>query len=400
MDALFSPEHWARTQAYAFPYYVWKAASLPYGLWVYALLLRWTPSLYALAQKLCAHPACLHLGTLPGLRALPALAGRLWKGPGLGAALLFALLFLLLSTSFYVPVNVFFGYFWEHRFGLSSYSPQSFAVDFSKGMLLSALAMSCLVVGLLGVARRTQHWWWLLGIVGAGALLLSPYVDPWRARIYDPQHSMPASPLRENIETLLEKAQVEVHNIWVEENSRTTKKLQAYFAGQGASRTLVFNDNLLNAFEEGEVLAVVAHEAAHAKEDKRWGQWGTCLALLLALWGVHKLLQHAHRRRWLGIERYADPRILPVLFLSIALANWVVAPVSGAFNRARELEADRQALLLTDDAETFARMLQKLSVANFANPSPPRWIVLMGMSHPPPLERIQALNLPQPPPPP
>jgi len=392
MDALFSAEYWARAQAYAFPYYVWKAANLPYLVLVYVLLLRWTPSLYAFAQKVCAHPSCLRIGALPLLRVAPALSKRLWKGPGLGAALLLTLLLLLLSSSFYVPVNVFLGYVWEHHFGLSLYTPQSFALDFFKSLLLKSAAMSCLVVGLLGFARRTQHWWWVLGVFSVGALLLSPYVDPWRARIYDKQHSLPASPLRSQIQTLLEQAQVEVQNIWVEENSRTTQKLQAYFAGQGASRTLVLNDNLLKTFEESEVLAAVAHEAAHAKENKLWNRLGACLALLAALWGIHQLLQQAHKRHWLGIGRYADPRILPLLFLGITIANWVAAPVSGAYSRARELEADRQAVSLTKDAQTFAKMLQKLSVANLADPSPPRWIVLMGVSHPPPLERIQALQ--------
>ena len=396
METLFSAEYWARAQAYAFPYYVWKAASLPYMALVYALLFRWTPSLYAFAQRVCAHPFCLRVGALPVLRAGDALSARLWKGSGLGTALLFAVLLLLLSTSFYVPVNVFFGYFWEHRFGLSSYAPSSFAWDFFKSVLLKSTATACLVTGLFGLARRTPHWWWVLGIFSLGALLLSSHADPWRARLYDKQHSLPASALRDNIQTLLQQAQVEVQDIWVEENSRTTQKLQAYFAGQGASRTLVLNDNLLNAFDEGEVLAAVAHEAAHAKENKLWRQGGACLALLLALWGVHKLLQHAHKRRWLKTERYADPRILPLLLLCWSLAMLALGPVSGALSRAQELEADRQAVLLTKDAETFARMLQKLCVANLAHPSPPRWIVLMGMSHPPPLERIQALHL-QPP---
>jgi STE24 endopeptidase len=396
MDALFSAEYWARAQAYAFPHYVWKVVGLPYLVLVYALLLRWTPSLYAFAQRVCAHQRCLRMGALPGLRVAPALSKRLWKGPGLGAALLFTLLLLLLFASFYVPVNVFFGYVWEHRFGLSSYTPQGFAWDFLKGMLLKSAAMSCLVVGLLGFARRTPRWWWVLGIFSAGALLLAPYVDPWRARVYDKQHSLPASQLRDRVQALLGQAQVEVQDIWVEENSRTTQKLQAYFAGQGISRTLVFNDNLLKALNEGEVLAVVAHEAAHAKENKLWSRLGSCLALLAALWGTHQLMQQAQKRRWLGIEHYAEPRILPLLLLGIALAHVALGPIAGAFSRAREFGADRQAISLTNDPDTFAQMLQKLSMANLAHPSPPRWIVLMGMSHPPPLERIRALYL-QPP---
>ncbi|MCL2626753.1 MAG: M48 family metalloprotease, partial [Cystobacterineae bacterium] len=391
MDAFFSAEQWARAQAYAFPHYVWKAASLPFLILVYALLFRWTPSLYAFAQQRCAHPLCLRMGTLPLLRVGPALSKRLWKGPGLGVALLFALSLIFLTASFYVPVDIFLGYVWEHRFGLSAHGPLSFAWDFFKGMLLECTALSCVVVGLLGFARRTQHGWWILGLCSMGALLLAPHADPWRARLYDKQHSLPASQLREHIHALLQQAQVEVHDIWVEENSRATRKLQAYFAGQGPSRTLVLNDNLLQTFNEGEILAAVAHEAAHANESKLWSQLGSCLALLAALGGMHQLMRQAHKRGWLGITHYADVRILPLLFLCISLANLLVRPVSGAYSRARELEADRQAILLTNDPNTFVRMLQKLCIANQADPSPPRWVVLMGMSHPPPMERIQAL---------
>ncbi|AEI62022.1 M48 family peptidase [Corallococcus macrosporus] len=112
------------------------------------------------------------------------------------------------------------------------------------------------------------------------------------------------------------------------------------------------------------------------------------MALLFAL---DRLLRLSAARGWFGATRFADIRNLPLISLLFFLLMLTARPVSGAFSREREYEADRYALRLTGDVASFRRMLVKAARVNKMDPAPPRWLVLKGMSHPPIGERIASL---------
>ncbi|MFP2928665.1 M48 family metalloprotease [Pyxidicoccus sp. 3LG] len=397
MEPLFTPEQLAEIHAYHLPYYIRAAVNPFVRLGLLALLLGvLVQPLYRGANGLAAalERKLGFLRTAPVSRAFFRVMDRLWGEPGWGAAVFFALAVDLFEKVVYLPVDVWFAYTLEHRHGMSNYTPATFAWDMLKGHLMAAIAIASLVIGMYGLARRLRRWWLVLGLPMALVLLVASALDPYRDMLYFDQKPLPEGPLRTRLTGLMEQAHIPFANIMVEETSVASRRVQAYFAGQGPTRTIVLNDVILQHLSEDEVLAAVAHEAGHVHEPKWPGRIASSLALLMLLFGLDRLLRLSASRGWFGTTRFADIRTLPLLSVLFFVISQVGNPISGAFSREREREADRYALRLTGDVESFRRMLVKAARVNKMDPEPPRWVVLKGMSHPPIGERLSALPPP------
>ncbi|SEL80372.1 STE24 endopeptidase [Stigmatella aurantiaca] len=397
MEPIFTPEQLAEIKAYYLPHYIRSAVNPFVSLGVLALLL-WVlnrpfyQGAQALASRLGQRFAFLR--TAPVSRVLLRALDRLWGEPGWGAALLFALFLDVFSKVLYAPSDVYFDYVLEHRHGMSAYTPLTYAWDTLKSWGLSAVAAVTLVLGLYGLARRLPRWWLVLGVPVAGLMLVSSALDPYRSQVYFEQTPLEAGPLRTRIGELMARADIAFADVLVEKTSVASKRVQAYFAGQGPTRTIVLNDVLLKEFTEEEVLAAVAHEAGHVNEPKWAGRIAAALCLIALLFLIDRLLRRSATRGWFGTTRFADIRTLPLLSVLFFFLMLTAKPVSAAFSREREREADRYALRLTGDPATFRRMLVKAARVNKMDPEPPRWVILKGMSHPPVSERIAAVFAP------
>ena len=397
MEPLFTPEQLAEIHAYHLPHYI-RAAVNPFArLAMLALQLgvlvrpfhRWaTTAAAGLEHRLG------FLRTAPVSRAFFRAMDRLWGEPGWGAAVLFALGTDLFVRLVYMPADIYFTYTLEHRHGMSNYTPGSYAWDLLKEYVVGALSIAALVIGLYGLARRVRRWWVVLGVPVALLMLVASALDPYRGRLYYEQKPLPEGPLRTQVTAMMDKAGIAFADILVSETSVASRRVQAYFAGQGPTRTIVINDVLLKEFSEDEVLAAVAHEAGHVHESKWPGRIASSLALLALLFAMDRTLRLAASRGWFGTTRFGDIRTLPLLSLLLFVVMLLGNPVSAAFSREREREADRYALRLTGDVEAFRRMLVKAARVNKMDPEPPRWLVLKGMSHPPIGERLAALPPP------
>jgi STE24 endopeptidase len=395
MEQIFTAEELARIDAYHFPRYVWSALSPVLYLLVLGLMSwRVAAPLYRLAQAASTRLAqrLAFMRRLPVLRAGPALLEKLWGGPGWAAALLFAVMQIGLLVVLWFPADVYFGYVREHRFGLSNYTAESFATDYAKSLALTLVATSFLALGVFGLARRLRYWWLVLGVIAGGLLLVSTAIDPYRSRLLFTQHSLEPGTLRSRIEGLMQEAKIEVGDILVEKTSRASIRVQAYFAGQGRTRSIVLNDTILEAMTEDELLAAIAHEAGHVHQPNWYKHLGSAFALLGFLYVVHRIFRRAQQSSWFGDADYADIRTLPGLMLAFYLLTTLARPVSGYFSREREHEADRFAVTLLGQSESFRGMLIKAAKLNLMDPDPPRWTIWRGASHPSIRERLEATH--------
>ncbi|MCU0697624.1 MAG: M48 family metalloprotease [Myxococcaceae bacterium] len=392
MDPIYTPEQLAEVKAYHEPRYLVSAVDFVFTpLVLTAMVLFVTRPLWRLSSRLGERFEAWS-GGVPGVRALARVGGVLWRGAGWAGALLFALLFFELFSLTDLPTEIGLGYFHEHAHGLSRTTPGVFAMDLLKAKVLFALAIGSLVFGLYGLARRTAHWWWLLGVSASVLMLGSSALDPYRARLYVEQTPLEAGPLRERITALMAQAGIDFQDVLVDQTSTRTVRVQAYFAGAGPTRTIVLNDSLVKELSTDEVLAAVAHEAGHVNEPRWRGRVASAVVLVGFLALIEWLFRRSASRRWFGIEARADVRTLPVIALVFTLAMMASGPVSAAVSREREYAADRYAVELTKDVAAFRSMLRKAARVNKMDPSPPRWVVLRSWSHPPITDRLEALE--------
>jgi STE24 endopeptidase len=397
MEPIFTPEQLAEIKAYHQLLYTRSAVNPFAYLAVLCLLLGLgVRPFYRQAEALAAwlEGRLAFLRTAPVSRVFLRAMDTLWGAPGWGAALLFAVLVEGVIELVYAPVTIYFGYVLEHRYGMSTATPLRYAVDSLKGIGMQVIAVSALVLGLYGLARRVKRWWLVLALPAALLMLVGSALDPYRSRLWFEQAPLEDGPLRERITALMSRADIAFADVTVEKTSVVSRRVQAYFAGQGPTRTIVLNDVMLREFTPEEVLAAVAHEAGHVNEPKWPGRIASALALVGLLFAIDRLLRLAAARQWFGATRFADIRTLPLLWLLVFLIFQLAGPVSAAFSREREREADRFALRLTGDTASFRSMLVKAARVNKMDPEPPRWIVLKGASHPPIGERIAGLPLP------
>jgi STE24 endopeptidase len=392
---IFSAAELAEINAYHAPVYL--HAALDSVLWPLALVLmvRFVPrplGRLADAQALRLDTRAPWLRTAPVVLVVARVGDRMWGGPGWGAALLFGFILFEGFTLIDLPVDIYFGFFREHEYGMSRETAGQFAWDWLKGNTLMAVAVAALAFGLFGLARRLTAWWWVMGLVASVAMTASSALDPYRARLYVDQTPLPQGELRDRIVALMEKAGIDFQDILVDKTSARTVRLQAYFAGSGPTRTINLNDSLLSALTTDEILAVVGHEAGHVGESRWPARVGSALALLLFLGLVELVFRTSAKRHWFGVDARADIRTLPLILLVFDLSMTAAGPVSAALSREREYEADRYAVALTHRPDAFRSMLVKAARLNKMDPSPPQWLVLKGLSHPPIGERIEAVR--------
>ncbi len=393
-EPLFTAVELAELQAYFAPKYAWLAIrdGVYAAVALLALVFLVRP-FYGLAQAAASAMATRlqRLREVPVTRAFWKAMDTLWSGPGWGAAVLFVGIDYLFFTLVYLPVDVYFGYWLEHRFGFSTDSLGNFVIDELKGHAVGLIAWSFLAVGLFGLARKTRHWWWILSVTAALGLSVSAALDPYRLQLYFQQAPLAQGPLRDGITELLRKANVEVGEILVVVTSRATIRVQAYFSGQGPTRTVTLSDTFVDTFTPEEVMAAVAHEAGHIGES-RWLRWvGIGISLMFFLWFTDRLLCGVAQRGLFGVSERADVRALPLVTLCFNLAIAAAAPVSHSFSRQHELEADAFAIKLTGNPAAFRQMLVKAARINKMDPDPPRWAVLKGATHPPLRDRLEQI---------
>jgi STE24 endopeptidase len=299
-----------------------------------------------------------------------------WFGDGrwariIGGGVLLVLLGQLVELPFSAGVRTV-----RARFGLVTQGWGGWAAD-----RLRALAISLpLVLGALS-AVYTLPWGWS-AVAAAGAVVALSWLAPLALEpVFNRFTPMPPGPLRDALLALAARDGVPVRDVLVADASRRTTALNAYVSGFGATRRIVVYDTLLATGEDRETELVVAHELGHVKH--RDVLRGTVLGAAGAAVGVCALA--LANPGW-----FSDPRSLFALALAATVLSAGTGPVGCALSRRVERGADIHALRLTGDPDAFVRMQRRLTVANVADPAPPRLLHVLFGTHPTPVERIAA----------
>jgi Zn-dependent protease with chaperone function len=316
--------------------------------------------------------------------------------------LIFAPLLLFAISVFTLPLGIY-GAALQRAYGLSIQSWPSWAADWAKGALLSAL-VSTLFIGLLYfLIHRSPRRWWLwfylasLPLILLGFFLNPLVIDPLFHRFEPLQESRPA--LSREMLRMVQRAGVDIpeHRFFLMRASEKTTALNAYVTGFGGSKRIVMWDTLTSAMDAPQVLFVASHELGHyVLRHIAWGLLLSALGLFIAL-ALAFLLAEPVLRRWgpaWGIRGLGDWASLPVILLFVSLLSTLGGPMANVFSRHVEREADRYALevmhgLVPDASQAGARAFNKLGEVNLSDPAPSALRVLLFYTHPPVAERIR-----------
>jgi Zn-dependent protease with chaperone function len=173
--------------------------------------------------------------------------------------------------------------------------------------------------------------------------------------------------------------------------------LNAYVSGVGASKRVVVWDTTIAKMNTGQILFVFGHEMGHYVLGHLWMGMGlACLGILVFLFVAYHLLHRVLARwgpRW-SIRSLDDWASLPVLILTMSLFSFIGTPVSSAFSRMMEHNADIYGLevihgVVPDSAQVAAQSFHILGEVGLSDPDPSPFIEFWMYDHPSIRDRVK-----------
>jgi STE24 endopeptidase len=244
------------------------------------------------------------------------------------------------------------GFWLPRRFGLLHQSFARWAWDTVKaGAIGGALALAGIEV--VYTFMRWTPWWWLAAaaVFLVAAIVLTLVAPVWLVPLFYRLEPLGDGELRERLLRLGRRTGVPVLGVWVGDQSRK-------------SRT-----------------AVLAHELAHHAHADIWrGLAVQGVVTLATFWLADRLL--AAGATSLGLAGSADLAALPLLLL-IALGAGVVAlPLTNAWSRHVERQADDFAVRAVGSSGAFVAAMERLARLNLAEREPHPLKEALFYSHP------------------
>jgi STE24 endopeptidase len=317
-------------------------------------------------------------------------------------ALIFVPAFLLSFDALLLPVDAL-GQWVQRRFDQSLQGWGSWLWDHAKSDLLAAVAGVFLVWLVSAIIRRSPRHWWFYGWLGAvPVLVFSSFLNPV---LIDPLFYR-YTPLADSHPDLAKQIELVVARSgqWIPEDriflmnaSQTTKALNAYVTGLGASLRVVIWDTTLARMTSSEILYVFGHELGHYVLGHRIQSTVFSMAmLLLCSWAGFHAFHWMLRRYGTAWELRAvdDWAALPLAFLLLYLLNTASAPAQNAFERHLEHEADQYGLeivhgIVPNSSQSAVAALQILGDVDLSDPAPSPLVKAWFYNHPPLEERIR-----------
>ncbi len=199
--------------------------------------------------------------------------------------------------------------------------------------------------------------------------------------------------LKEKITSYANGQQFAMQGIFTMDGSKRSSKLNAFFTGFGKFRKIVFYDTLVEKLSTDEIVAVLAHEMGHFKLKHIFImllssiiQTGIMFFLLSLTLSNSNLFQAFGMS---NVSTYASLIFFGFLYSPV---NLLVSILFNIISRKHEYEADAYAAKTTNMPEKLISGLKQLSQENLSNLTPHPFHVFLHYSHPPVLERIDALR--------
>ena len=294
----------------------------------------------------------------------------------------------LLMLAVDVPVDIWVDFVHDRRWGLSTQSRATFVGDQAKSLVLSTVVGLVVLVPIYALIRATP-WWWLIGwgLVTALGVILGFLFPVVVAPIFNRFQPLDDPPLAMRLREVADAAGVSIAGVLVADQSRRSRRDNAYVSGLGATRRIVLFDTILEHPPEL-IEQVVAHELGHWTRHHLRQQIpvlaATTLVAFLLLWA---LASWDRLWSWLGFDGIADPAALPVLLVAVQVVSLGTGLVTAYVSRAHEREADLDALEVLRQPEAMSRMLRRLHIKNISDLEPGP-VQRLGLSHPTAAERL------------
>lgn len=309
--------------------------------------------------------------------------------------LLFMGALLVAKSVIGLPFSIYSTFVIEELFGFNKTTPKTFVMDMLKGLLLGAIIGIPVLAGLLAFFMYAGEWAWLYawGAITVFTLAMQYIAPTWIMPLFNKFTPLEEGELRSSIEAYTEKVDFPLQGLFVIDGSKRSSKSNAFFTGFGKNKRVALYDTLIENHTVPELVAVLAHEIGHYKKKHIIKGMVTSilhsavLFFLLSIFLNEKGLFDAFYMENMSV--YAGLIFFGMLYAPIEMILSIFMQMS---SRKHEFEADAYAAETTGKPDDMVSTLKKLSKDNLSNLTPHPVYVFLNYSHPPVMQRIEAIR--------
>jgi STE24 endopeptidase len=268
-------------------------------------------------------------------------------------------------------------------------------LDLIKGFFLGVILGGLILAGVLALFQYAGEFAWLYCWAAVVVFSLAmQYVAPtWIMPLFNKYTPMTEGELRDAILKYAGSVNFPVKNIYVMDGSKRSTKSNAFFTGFGNNKRIALFDTLIAQHTVPEMVAVLAHEVGHYKKKHilqsmiisvlHMGVLFYLLSLFVTNAGLYQAFSITKQPIYAGLLFFG------LLYTPIELVLGIVMEM---ISRKNEYEADRFAAETIEDPRSLVNGLKELSATNLSNLTPHPFYVFINYSHPPLLQRIEAIQ--------
>ena len=294
-----------------------------------------------------------------------------------------------------IPFDIYRTFRIEQRFSFNNMTAKIYIADQIKGLVLSVLLGGPVLAAILALfVNAGPHAWIYVWAVVAAFILVMAYAAPAIIMpLFNKFEPLEEGNLRRAILDYARTNHFPIAGLFVMDGSKRSTKANAFFTGFGSTKKIVLFDTLINNHTVDELVAVLAHEIGHFKH--RHVIQHLVVAVLnigLFLFLASLFMGSPTLHSAFGVHTVSVYCGLALFMVIYSPLSQITSVLAGFQSRAHEFDADRFAAETTRHPDSMISALKKLSKDNLSNPTPHPLAVILHHSHPPVLQRIEAIR--------
>ncbi len=308
--------------------------------------------------------------------------------------LVFLGFYYVISFVFSLGTSYYHTFVIEEKFGFNKTTKKTFVTDKIKSLILTVLIGGGIIVGLLNLLQYTGNmfiiYFWLctMTFIIVLNLLYTSVVVP----IFNKLTPLEEGELQDAINAFADKVGYEVSKISVIDASKRSSKLNAYFTGFGKVKKIVLYDTLIEKMSTEEIVAVLAHEIGHNKHKHIiFNMVQIAITMFIYIGLFFLMIQSDVFSTAFG---FSDVNVgFSLILFSVLMepVGIILGIFTAQFSQKHEYQADKFS------AENYENhyiesALKVLARENFSNLTPHPLFVKLTYSHPPIVDRIEAIR--------
>jgi STE24 endopeptidase len=319
---------------------------------------------------------------------------RQWSSHPVWLAILFFGVIGIIGDILNLPFQWYSTFSIEERFDFNRTNISTFVLDKLKSYVLGAVIGGGLLALIVWFYLLTgaQFWIWAWLIITAFTLLFTMFYTSLIVPLFNKLTPLEEGELRTAIEEYCQKVDFPLNDIYVMDGSKRSSKANAFFSGLGKKKSIVLFDTLIDNHTTDELVSILAHEVGHYKKKHIYKSLVlSTIQIFIMLFIFSYFIDSPVLAQALGAEQPSFHLSLLAFMLLYSPISTLTGLLMNAYSRKNEFEADRFARE-TADGKALQEALKKLSVDHLSNLHPHKAYVIFHYSHPPLLDRLNALQ--------